>query len=188
MDLSSVSPCLKHLNFNFLYFLFANVFHSNSHPKVTTCCKITAFHDFGTPTWFSCIPFHSAFNVFKTSEETERTLPLFFSFTSFFLNSSPQLQLQKAAVNQGVCCPALHPTIYWGFHCCLHPLVRSLTGISQNCFHRCEGAVVLEHRVLRHCTAVVQVRTLYPRKPNSPQYLSGKHMHFNDFEGTLPII
>lgn len=101
MDLSSVSPCLKHLNFNFLYFLFANVFHSNSHPKVTTCCKITVFHDFGTPKWFSCIPFHSAFNVFKTSEETERTLLLFFSFTSFFFNSSPQLQLQKAAVNQG---------------------------------------------------------------------------------------
>lgn len=101
VDFSSVLPSLKHLNFNILYFLFANVFHSTSHPKVTTCCKIRAFRDLGTPKWFPCIPFHSAFIVFKNSEETERTLTLFFSFTSFFLNSSPQLQLQKAAVNHG---------------------------------------------------------------------------------------
>lgn len=123
----------------------------------------------------------------KQKEPSHYFLVLHPSFWTLLLSSSCRKQLSTMAL-WNIGSPAHYPTICWVFHRCLHPLVRSLTGISQNCFHRCEGAVVLKPRVLRHCTAVVQVRTLYPRKPNSPQYLSGKHMHFNDFECFLPIM
>lgn len=78
MDFFSVLACLKHLNLNFHYFLLANDFHLKSHQKVSTCYQITAFHHLGTPKWFPCIPFHSAFSVFKNFEKMDRTLLLFF--------------------------------------------------------------------------------------------------------------
>lgn len=41
------------------------------------------------------------------------------------------------------------------------PSVYNATVISQNCFHRCEWALLLEHKVQRHCTAAEQERTFF---------------------------